>query len=72
MSSDGYQAGHRSEQGVGSNSGGVDQLAVTKVGNMVWVEVSGLESRIVSVGSDLAAERPEVDNAEFPIAFPDG
>jgi hypothetical protein len=39
---------------------------------MVWVEVSGLESRIVSVGSDLAAERPEVDNAEFPIAFPDG
>ena len=36
MSSDGYQAGHRSEQGVGLNSGGVDQLALTKVGNMVW------------------------------------
>jgi hypothetical protein len=72
MSSDGYQAGQRSEQGVGLSSDGVDQLALTTVGSKVWVEESGLKSRIVSVGSDLAAERLELDNAEFPVASPDG
>jgi Tol biopolymer transport system component len=72
MSSDGYQAGQRSEQGVGLRSDGVDQLALTTVGSKVWVEESGLKSKIVSVGSDLAAERLELDNAEFPVASPDG
>jgi hypothetical protein len=72
MSSDGYQAGQRSEQGVSLRSDGVDQLALTTVGDKTWVEESGLKSRIVSVGSDLAAERLAVDNAEFPVASPDG
>ena len=72
MSSDGYQAGQRKEQEVSLSSDSVDQLALTTVGNKVWVEESGLKSRVVSVGSDLSAERLELDNAEFPVASPGG
>ena len=72
MSSDGYQAGQRSDKGVRLSGDGVDQLALTTAGHRVWVEESGLKSRIVSVGSDLTAQRLEVDNAEFPVASPDG
>ena len=72
MSSDGCQAGQRSDKGVRLRGDGVDQLALTTADHGVWVEESGLKSRVVSVGSDLAAERVEVDNAEFPVASPDG
>jgi hypothetical protein len=72
MSSDGYQAGQRSDKGVRLGDDDVDQLALTTGGHRVWVEESGLRSRVVSAGSELAAERLEVDNAEFPVASPDG
>ena len=72
MSADGYRAGQRGEKGVSLSGDGVDQIALTTAAHRVWVEESGLKSRIVSVGSDLTTERVVVDNAEFPIASPDG
>jgi len=72
MAADGYQAGQRSERGVSLSSPGVEQLALTTAANKIWVEESGLKSRVVSVGSDLAAEQLEVDNAEYPVASPGG
>jgi hypothetical protein len=72
MSADGYQAGKRGAKGASLSDLGGDQLALTTVDHRVWVEKGGLNSKIVSVGPDLTVERLEIENAEFPVASPDG
>lgn len=71
-SPDGYHAGQRSDNSVHLSAGSTDQLALAAAGDRIWIEESSRKSRIVSVGYDLTAVRVEVDDAEFPVASPDG
>jgi len=72
MMTDGFRAGRLSESGVELSASSNDQLALTTSGDRIWVEESSRNSRVVAVGSNLTAERVEVENAEFPVASPDG
>jgi hypothetical protein len=72
MSAAGYQVGQRDARGVTTSNADVDQLALTTAGPKIWVEESGVNSRIVSVRSDLTTEQLEINNAESPVASPDG
>jgi hypothetical protein len=72
MLQDGYHTADHGSNGAYFSADGADQLALTAAAGRVWVEESAQKSRIISVGPRLAAQRLEVDNAEFPVASSDG
>lgn len=64
----GYRTGEENQGVVQFRQGGEDELAVTAGGGARWIEESGRTSRTVSID----ASEPAVDNAESPVASPDG
>ncbi len=72
MLPDGYYSVERSANDIRLSGSDVDRLALTAVGDRLWVEESNRKSKIVSVRSGQASTGQEVDQAESPVASPDG
>jgi hypothetical protein len=69
---DGYRSGIRNRVDTRVNSSVGDQLSQSAAVGKIWTEESGQISRIVSRGIKDEPSRPEVEDAEFPVASPDG
>jgi len=72
MRSDGYVAGSIGGSGANLRPSGADQLSQTAVGQTNWIEQAGVQQQIVRMGPNEEASRIELNDAEYPVASPDG
>jgi hypothetical protein len=70
--SDGYRTGIRNRGSTRMYNSADDQLNQSAAGGKIWTEESSQTSRIVSRRIDDESSRPEVEDAEFPVASSDG
>jgi Glycosyltransferase family 87/WD40-like Beta Propeller Repeat len=69
---DGYHTAIRNRAGTRMSNSVDDQLSQSAAVGKIWTEESSYTPRIVSHGIDDESSRLEVEDAEFPVASPDG
>ena len=69
---DGYRSGIRSGNDTHIHTSAYDRFSQSAAAGRAWIEESGQTSRIASRGMDDEKVRPEVEDAEFPVASSDG
>ena len=69
---DGYRTAMRNTLGTRVNKSADDQFSQSAGIGKTWTEESSQTSRIVSRGMDDKSSQLEVEDAEFPVASPDG
>ncbi len=72
MRSDGYVAGATGASGIQLEAATADQLSQAASGGTQWIEEAGTSSQIVKMTRKQEVRQVEVNDAEFPVASPDG
>ncbi len=72
MRSNGYVAGSTGGSGISVGAGLADQLSQTSSAGALWIEEAGISSQIVKTTPNQETKQIEENDAEHPVASPDG